>query len=76
MNFLPTKQPTIRYGTVPSIPGFGGLAPVEQSAQQLADFADNVMARMNASQVDLVGKIRFDVKCSTKKNPTKGRFTD
>ncbi|KAI9232170.1 MAG: lipase [Podila humilis] len=60
-DFVPTFQQqgwcvfALTYGTVPDIPGFGGLAPVEQSAQQLADFANNVMARMNASQVDLVG---------------------
>ncbi|KAG0355910.1 hypothetical protein BG005_005176 [Podila minutissima] len=60
-DFVPTFQEqgwcvfALTYGTVPQIPGFGGLAPIEQSAQQLADFANNVMTRMKATQVDLVG---------------------
>ncbi|KAG0339727.1 hypothetical protein BG000_001465 [Podila horticola] len=60
-DFVPTFQNqgwcvfALTYGTVPEIPGFGGLAAIEQSAQELADFANNVMTRMSATQVDLVG---------------------
>ncbi|KAF9212652.1 hypothetical protein BGZ59_006482 [Podila verticillata] len=32
------------------------LAPIENSAQELATFAEDIMARMKVSQVDLVGK--------------------
>ncbi|KAG0343580.1 hypothetical protein BG004_005201 [Podila humilis] len=45
----------LTYGRYGKIPIFGGLAPIEQSAQELATFADNVMARMNVTQVDVVG---------------------
>ncbi|KAG0035023.1 hypothetical protein BGZ81_001533 [Podila clonocystis] len=45
----------LTYGRYKSIPIFGGLAPIEQSAQELATFVDDVMARMNVTQVDYVG---------------------
>ncbi|KAG0201825.1 Plasma membrane permease, mediates uptake of glycerophosphoinositol and glycerophosphocholine [Mortierella sp. GBA30] len=34
---------------------FGGLAPIEDSSQELATFANGVMAKLNATQVDIVG---------------------
>ncbi|KAG0367223.1 putative secreted lipase [Gamsiella multidivaricata] len=34
---------------------FGGLAPIEDSAQELATFADNVLGKLNVTQVDIVG---------------------
>ncbi|KAF9583837.1 hypothetical protein BGW38_008367 [Lunasporangiospora selenospora] len=34
---------------------FGGLSPIEDSAQELKSFSENVMAKLNATQVDLVG---------------------
>ncbi|KAF9301758.1 hypothetical protein BGZ74_006312 [Mortierella antarctica] len=40
-----------------TIPIFGGLAPIEQSAQELGTFVNDVMARMNVTQVDYVGGI-------------------
>ncbi|KAI8605234.1 putative secreted lipase [Dissophora ornata] len=45
----------LTYGLYPTIPGFGGLASVESSAQELATFADNVLTQMNVTQVDIVG---------------------
>ncbi|KAF8924784.1 putative secreted lipase [Dissophora ornata] len=44
----------LTYG-IYSLPGVGGLASVEHSAQELATFADNVLAKMNVTQVDIVG---------------------
>lgn len=44
------------YGKYGAFRQFGGLAPIEQSAQELATFAEDIMARMKVSQVDLVGK--------------------
>lgn len=43
------------YGQEPGIPLFHGLAPVAQSAHQLADYVDQVLAATGASQVDIVG---------------------
>jgi triacylglycerol esterase/lipase EstA (alpha/beta hydrolase family) len=43
------------YGQEPGIPLFHGLAPVAQSAQQLSDYVDQVLAATGASQVDIVG---------------------
>jgi triacylglycerol esterase/lipase EstA (alpha/beta hydrolase family) len=43
------------YGQEPGVPLFHGLAPVAQSAQQLADYVDQVLAATGASQVDIVG---------------------
>lgn len=45
---------TLEYGGRPGSP-FGGLAPVKESAQQLATFVDAVLAKTGASKVDLVG---------------------
>ncbi|KAF9964305.1 hypothetical protein BGZ70_006658 [Mortierella alpina] len=45
----------LTYGRHNNIPIVGGLAPIENSAQELANFANNVLARMNASQLDYVG---------------------
>ena len=43
------------YGQEPGVPLFHGLAPVAQSAQQLADYVDQVLAATGAAQVDIVG---------------------
>ncbi|MEY9907513.1 triacylglycerol esterase/lipase EstA (alpha/beta hydrolase family) [Catenulispora sp. MAP12-49] len=43
------------YGQEPGIPVFHGLAPVAQSAQQLSDYVNQVLAATGASQVDIVG---------------------
>jgi triacylglycerol esterase/lipase EstA (alpha/beta hydrolase family) len=43
------------YGQEPGIPLIHGLAPIEQSAQQLSDYVDQVLAATGASQVDIVG---------------------
>ena len=43
------------YGQEPGIPLIHGLAPVAQSAQQLAGYVDQVLAATGASQVDIVG---------------------
>ncbi|KAF9903642.1 hypothetical protein BX616_001570 [Lobosporangium transversale] len=45
----------LTYGKYKKIPEFGGLAPIEDSAQELANFADEVMSKMKVSQVDIVG---------------------
>ncbi|KAG0325095.1 hypothetical protein BGZ99_001061 [Dissophora globulifera] len=45
----------LTYGKFGALTAFGGLAPIEQSAQELGTFADNVMAKMGVSQVDIVG---------------------
>lgn len=43
------------YGQVDGVPLIHGLAPIEQSAQQLSDYVDQVLAATGASQVDIVG---------------------
>ncbi|KAF8984484.1 hypothetical protein BGZ46_007948 [Entomortierella lignicola] len=45
----------LTYGKYNNIPLVGGIAPIEQSAQEVATFADNVLQRMNATQLDYVG---------------------
>ncbi|KAG0001738.1 hypothetical protein BGZ79_004227 [Entomortierella chlamydospora] len=45
----------LTYGRYKDIPLFGGLAPVEDSAQEVADFADNILKQMNVTQLDYVG---------------------
>ncbi|KAF9903762.1 hypothetical protein BX616_001545 [Lobosporangium transversale] len=45
----------LTYGKNKKIPGFGGLTPVEDSAREIGAFADEVMRKMNVSQVDIVG---------------------
>lgn len=43
------------YGMLPGVPLFGGLGPIADSAQQLSDFTDRVLAASGASKVDIVG---------------------
>ncbi|KAF9391976.1 hypothetical protein CPC16_003735 [Podila verticillata] len=43
----------LTYGKYGAFRQFGGLAPIENSAQELAIFAEDIMARMKVSQVDL-----------------------
>lgn len=48
----------LTYGVNPNAPllqAFGGLLPIEQSAQQLSGFVDKVRAATGASKVDIVG---------------------
>ena len=45
----------LTYGRMPWIPFFAALNHVAGSAQELANFADNVLKATNTSQVDLVG---------------------
>ncbi|KAG0305211.1 hypothetical protein BGZ98_004469 [Dissophora globulifera] len=45
----------LTYGKFGALTALGGLAPIEQSAQELATFAGNVMDKLNATQVDIVG---------------------
>jgi triacylglycerol lipase len=51
---------TLTYGqnpswTVPPLDDFGGLRPMEQSAEVLAAFVDRVLAATGAAKVDMVG---------------------
>ncbi|KAF9304071.1 hypothetical protein BGZ74_002436 [Mortierella antarctica] len=46
----------LSYGKYGAFQQFGGMAPIEQSAQELATVAEDIMTRMKVSQVDLVGK--------------------
>jgi triacylglycerol esterase/lipase EstA (alpha/beta hydrolase family) len=43
------------YGMLPGVPLFGGLGPIADSAQQLSDFTNRVLAASGASKVDIVG---------------------
>ncbi|MFD7511650.1 esterase/lipase family protein [Streptomyces sp. NPDC059853] len=43
------------YGRLPGVPLLGGLAPIEESADELAAQVDRVLAASGASEVDLVG---------------------
>lgn len=43
------------YGMLPGVPLIGGLGPIADSAQQLSDFTDRVLAASGASKVDIVG---------------------
>ncbi|KAF9359752.1 hypothetical protein BGX26_011525 [Mortierella sp. AD094] len=45
----------LTYGRYMDIPLVAGIGPVEQSAQEVADFADNILERMNVTQIDYVG---------------------
>ncbi|KAG0252220.1 hypothetical protein BG011_007114 [Mortierella polycephala] len=45
----------LTYGKYKNTPIMGGLAPIEDSAQELSDFANNILERMNVTQVDIVG---------------------
>ncbi|WP_329319714.1 esterase/lipase family protein [Streptomyces sp. NBC_01262] len=46
---------SLDYGQLPGVPVFYGLGPVADSAQQLSDYVDTVLADTGASKVDLVG---------------------
>ena len=43
------------YGMLPGETLFGGLGPIADSAQQLSDFTDRVLAATQAAKVDIVG---------------------
>jgi triacylglycerol esterase/lipase EstA (alpha/beta hydrolase family) len=43
------------YGMLPGDSLIGGLTPIAQSAQQLSDFTDRVLAATHAAKVDIVG---------------------
>lgn len=43
------------YGMLPGESLVGGLAPIADSAQQLSDFTDRVLAATHAAKVDMVG---------------------
>ncbi|KAF9949943.1 hypothetical protein BGZ65_006963, partial [Modicella reniformis] len=45
----------LTYGMYNNIPVFGGLAPIENNAKEVGDFINNVLAKMNVKQVDVVG---------------------
>ncbi|MCX4748168.1 lipase family protein [Kitasatospora sp. NBC_01287] len=45
----------LTYGSVPGVPVLAALAPVADSAQQLATFVTGVLAASGAGQVDVVG---------------------
>jgi hypothetical protein len=45
----------LTYGLDPRFPYFGGVLPIERSAQELAGFVHTVLRDTGASQVDLVG---------------------
>lgn len=45
----------LTYGLDTRAPYFGGVIPIEQSAQELAVFVDRVLASTGAAKVDLVG---------------------
>jgi triacylglycerol esterase/lipase EstA (alpha/beta hydrolase family) len=46
---------SLDYGQLPGVPVFYGLGPVADSAQQLSDYVDTVLADTGAAKVDLVG---------------------
>ncbi|MDT0345501.1 esterase/lipase family protein [Streptomyces litchfieldiae] len=43
------------YGELPGVPFFHGLGPMEESAAELADHVDEVLAASGAAEVDVVG---------------------
>ncbi|KAG0220539.1 secreted lipase [Mortierella sp. GBAus27b] len=45
----------LTYGKYKDIPIMGGLAPIAQSAKEVADFGDEILKRMNVTQLDYVG---------------------
>jgi triacylglycerol esterase/lipase EstA (alpha/beta hydrolase family) len=45
----------LTYGTRPGVPLLGAIAPVADSAAQLATFVDGVLAATGATRVDMVG---------------------
>ncbi|BBA96472.1 putative secreted lipase [Actinacidiphila reveromycinica] len=46
---------SLDYGMLPGENLIGGLGPIADSAQQLSDFTDRVLAATHASKVDIVG---------------------
>jgi triacylglycerol esterase/lipase EstA (alpha/beta hydrolase family) len=45
----------LTYGERPDLPYFGGILPMEESAQELDTFVERVLAATGAAKVDLVG---------------------
>ncbi|KAF9548066.1 hypothetical protein EC957_007349 [Mortierella hygrophila] len=43
------------YGKYKNVPLLGGIAPIEDNAQEVANFANEVLTRMNATQLDYIG---------------------
>lgn len=46
---------SLDYGQLPNIPLVGGLKDLKESAQEVSDFVDKVLASTGASKVDIVG---------------------
>ncbi|MFY1676253.1 esterase/lipase family protein [Streptomyces sp. WMMC905] len=46
---------SLDYGQLPGVPFFHGLGPVDESAEQLSDFVDKVLAATGAEEADIVG---------------------
>ncbi|MGW0704477.1 esterase/lipase family protein [Streptomyces sp. NPDC002643] len=46
---------SLDYGQLPGVSFFHGLGPIEESAEQLDDYVDGVLAATGADEVDLVG---------------------
>ncbi|KAK3833473.1 MAG: putative secreted lipase [Linnemannia elongata] len=45
----------LTYGKYKDVPLLGGIAPIEENAHEVANFANNVLTRMNATQLDYIG---------------------
>jgi pimeloyl-ACP methyl ester carboxylesterase len=45
----------LTYGESPERPDFGGILPMQESAKELDDFVDRVLAATGAAQIDLLG---------------------
>ncbi|KAF9121239.1 hypothetical protein BGW39_010672 [Mortierella sp. 14UC] len=45
----------LTYGKYKDVPFLGGIAPIEDNAQEVANFANDVLKRMNATQLDYIG---------------------
>ncbi|KAG0278964.1 hypothetical protein BGZ95_002650 [Linnemannia exigua] len=45
----------LTYGKFKDVPVLGGIAPIEDNAQEVANFADDILTRMNATQLDYIG---------------------
>ncbi|EST39796.1 hypothetical protein N566_00125 [Streptomycetaceae bacterium MP113-05] len=46
---------SLDYGRIDGVPLFYGLGPVEDSAQELSDYVDRVLAETGSEEVDIVG---------------------
>lgn len=46
---------SLDYGQLDGVPLFHGLGPVDESAQQLSDYVDEVLAATGTNEVDVVG---------------------